>query len=124
MENETDKFAFEDLKVWQEAVAYNVAILELSEELSQKKRHFRILKQLEASSLSVAQNIAEGKGRRSKKEFIQYCYIARGSLYESVTILVSLHKAHMISASTLSERKTQSIRIAKMINALINSLNA
>lgn len=65
MEKETDRFAFEDLKVWQEAVSYNVVILRLTETLSKKKSHYRILEQLESSSLSVAQNIAEGKGQHT-----------------------------------------------------------
>ena len=37
--------------------------------------HYRLLEQIESSSTSVSMNLAEGKGRYSKKEFIQYCYI-------------------------------------------------
>ena len=40
---------------------------------------------MEAAVTSVPQNIAEGKGRQYKKEFIQYLYIAEGSLFEVLT---------------------------------------
>ena len=43
--------------------------------------HLRITEQTEAAASSVAANIAEGKGRYSRKEFKQYLCISRGSLY-------------------------------------------
>jgi len=46
-----------------------------------------LLEQIEASSASVSMNLAEGKGRFLQKEFIQYCYIVRGFLYETMTLL-------------------------------------
>jgi len=41
---------------------------------------------MEAAVCSVAQNIAEGKGRQYKKEFIQFLYISEGSLFETLTL--------------------------------------
>ncbi|MBI5605158.1 MAG: four helix bundle protein [Deltaproteobacteria bacterium] len=41
--------------------------------------------------------IAEGKGRFSKKEFVQYLYIARGSLYETMTLLEIFKRRNWIS---------------------------
>jgi hypothetical protein len=42
-------------------------------------------------------NIAEGKGRFSKKEFVQFLYISRGSLYETMTLLEILQRRNWIS---------------------------
>jgi four helix bundle protein len=81
------RFSFEGLEVWQKAVEFAKAVIETAEGIKTDKKHFRLIEQLEAASSSVALNIAEGKGRYSQKEFIQFLYIARGSLYETITML-------------------------------------
>jgi len=60
-------------------------ILLLLEQFPENK-HFRLISQMESAVVSVAQNIAEGKGRQYKKEFIQFLYIAQGSIFEVVTL--------------------------------------
>ena len=67
-------------------------------------------------------NLAEGKGRYSKKEFIQYCYIARGSLYETMTLLVIFKRINWISESEYSNLETNGKEIVAMIMGLIKSL--
>jgi four helix bundle protein len=68
-------FPFERLDVWQLTVDLAESILALLEKLPQNK-HIRLISQMEAAVTSPAQNIAEGKGRQYKKEFIQFLYIA------------------------------------------------
>jgi len=70
---------FEDLEVWCKAVEFAKGVIELAESVETDRKHFRLIEQLEASSTSIALNIAEGKGRYSKKEFVQFLYIARNS---------------------------------------------
>jgi four helix bundle protein len=65
------KFGFEDLAVWQKAVEFSNKVINLVEDVETNRKHFRLIEQSEASSSSIALNIAEGKGRYSKKEFIQ-----------------------------------------------------
>ena len=72
------RFAYEDLDVWNRAVDFAVIVIDTVENISTDRRHYRLLEQIECSSTSVAMNLAEGKGRFSQKEFVQYCYIARG----------------------------------------------
>ena len=79
--------AYKDLEVWQRAVQFAVDVIDLVESISTGRKHYRLFEQIEASSSSVPMNIAEGKGRFSKKEFTQYLYISRGSLYETLTVL-------------------------------------
>jgi four helix bundle protein len=64
-------FPFEKLDVWKIAVDLAEYILDLLEKLPQNK-HIRLIGQIESAAVSVPQNIAEGKGRQYKKEFIQF----------------------------------------------------
>ena len=70
-----------------------------------------------------AVDFAEGKGRNSKKEFIQYLYIARGSLYETITLATIFHTRKWISDDTYQIIENKSFEIASMIKGLINSIS-
>ncbi len=78
-------FPFEKLEVWKSAVELANYVLKLLEEFP-KNKHLRLIDQMEAAVSSISQNIAEGKGRQYKKEFIQFLYIALGSLFEVMTL--------------------------------------
>ena len=117
------KFGYEDLEVWNKAVEFAVQVIDTVEKISTDRKHYRLLEQIESSSTSVAMNIAEGKGRYSKKEFSHYCYIARGSLYETMTLLEIFRRVKWISDKDYEETVPKGIEIASMIMGLINSLN-
>ncbi len=85
------------------------------------RRHYRIIENCESAAVSIASNIAEGNGRHSTKEYIHFLYIARGSLYESVTQLIIFFKSAWISEADLHELKMLATEIAKMISSLINA---
>lgn len=116
------KFAYEDLDVWNKAVDFAVKVIDIVDAINTSRKHFRLLEQIEASSASISANIAEGKGRFSKKEFVQYCYIARGSLYETLTFLEIFKRKGWISVTVLSSLRKEAISIASMIKGLINSI--
>ena len=117
------RFGYEDLEVWKRAVDFAVQVIDAVENISADRKHYRLLEQIEASSTSIAMNLAEGKGRFSQKEFIQYCYIARGSLYETITLLEIFKLKTWISEETFSSLKSEGIEIASMIKGLINAIN-
>jgi len=116
------KFGYENLEVWNRAVDFAVRVIDLVETINTGRKHYRLFEQIEASSTSVSMNLAEGKGRFSQKEFVQYCYIARGSLYETMTLLEIFKRKGWISAEEFSSLKSEGIEIASMIKGLINSL--
>jgi four helix bundle protein len=116
------KFSFEDLEVWRKAVEFAKGVIELAESVETDRKHFRLIEQLEACSTSVALNIAEGKGRYSKKEFVQFLYIARGSLYETITLLIIFNQSNWISESQLDEAKASGEEIGKMLSSMITSI--
>ncbi len=116
------KFSFEDSEVWQKAVEFANSIIALAEQIHTDRKHFRLIEQLESASTSIAMNIAEGKGRYSKKEFIQFLYIARGSLYETITLLVIFHRNKWISDNQFEEIKEFGDEIGKMLSSSFNSI--
>jgi len=79
------KKVLDRLLVWQKSLDFANIIIELTENLDTNKKHFRLIDQIEAASMSVPMNIAEGKGRYSIKEFKHFLMIARGSLFETMT---------------------------------------
>ncbi len=116
------KFSFEDLDVWQKAVDFAVSVIDIVEILNSDRNHYRLIEQIESSVTSISVNIAEGKGRNSKKEFIQYLYIARGSLFETITFLIIFHKKKWITNSKLNDLRIEGDIIGKQLSSLINSI--
>ena len=119
---DNDRFSFEDLEIWQEAIDFADQCLEITERISTQKKHYRLIEQMEAASTSVMLNIAEGKGRFSKKEFVHFLYISRGSLFETVALLILFKKRKWIKENELKRLKGDASRLGKRISSLINSI--
>ena len=117
-------FAFEDLLVWQKSIDFAEAVIKEIDRFDAPRKHFRIIEQLEAAAISVSSNIAEGKGRFSKKEFIHYLYVARGSLFETISLLILIRRIKWIKESALDDLKLLGEEIAKMLNSLIKSIKS
>jgi four helix bundle protein len=73
--------------VWQRAIQLTVAIYKLTASFPESER-FGLTNQLRRASVSVASNIAEGYGRSTSGEYIQFLGDARGSNCEVQTQLV------------------------------------
>ncbi len=115
-------FSFQDLKVWQKAVLFAEKVIRTVDKLQTPRKHYRLIEQLESAATSVAMNIAEGKGRQTTKEFIQFLFIARGSLFEVVTLLIIFQRLNWIKKETVMEFEQMAEEITKMINSLIKSM--
>ena len=119
---EGTRFGYEDLEVWQKAIDWASGIVSMCNDLETDRKHFRLIEQLESASSSVAMNIAEGKGRYSKKEFVQFLYVARGSLYETLTLLELFLRQGWLSSNRHSDLKQEGKEIVKMLNSLARSI--
>ena len=109
-----------DLKVWQEAVNLVVVIYEISENFPSKEI-YGLTSQIRRASVSVPSNIAEGAGRKGKKEFARFLYIALGSLSEVETQLeIAYRLKYLNEAETITQRI---YFIRKMLSNLIKSLD-
>ncbi len=114
--------SYKDLIVWQKGIEFSIQVIDLAERLGQSKRHFRLIEQLEAAVTSIPMNIAEGKGRNSTKEYMHFLMIARGSLYETMTLLEIFRLKNWISQEEYLSLEQKSDEIGKMINGLYRKL--
>ena len=115
-------FKFEELDVYQRALNFAVSVINAVDRMETPRKHYRLIEQLESSSSSVSLNISEGKGRYSKKEFRQFLYISRGSLYETVTMLQILRKLNWLEEDPYKELYREAEEINKMLSGLIKSI--
>ena len=115
-------FSFKKLKVWQKAVDFATNVIRALEDLETPRKHYRLIEQLEAACTSVAMNIAEGKGRQTTKEFIQFLFIARGSLFEVITLLIVLRNLNWLSPEQVDSFQAEVEEITKMLNTMIKAM--
>lgn len=87
-----------------------------------ENRHFRLISQMESAAVSIAQNIAEGKGRQYKKEFIQFLYIAQGSIFEVVTLTEIFRRKKLFKEEDAFQIRDMCEQIDRKLNGLINAL--
>jgi len=113
---------FEDLNVWQEArtLANDVYKLILSNDAI---RDYPLKDQLNKSSGSTMDNIAEGFDRRGNKEFRQFLSVSHGSNGEAKSQIYRAFDREYITKEQLDELLKRIENISKMINGLINYLN-
>ena len=113
---------YKDLLVWQKAMEFANAVINLAGNLETPQKHYRLIEQLESAVTSIPMNIAEGKGRISQKEFVHFLYIARGSLYETLTLLELFHMRQWIDAAIHQELEARGEEIGRMLNGLVASV--
>ena len=114
-------FPFEKPEVWHNAVELADYIFKLMESFPSNK-HFRLINQMEGAVSSVAQNIAEGKGRQYKREFIQFLYIAEGSLFEVLTLTELMRRNELIATPEAQIIRSKAEIIDRKLHGLVNSL--
>ena len=107
--------------MWHNAVELADYIFKLMESFPSNK-HFRLINQMEGAVSSVAQNIAEGKGRQYKREFIQFLYIAEGSLFEVLTLTELMRRNELIATPEAQMIRNKAEIIDRKLHGLINSL--
>lgn len=112
---------YKELKVWQKAVDFSVAVYRVTESFP-KSELYGITAQIRKCAVSVASNIAEGSERNSDKEFARFLNIAKGSLAECETQCVISLKLGFLSEADYTIIHSMMAEIGKMLNGLSNKL--
>jgi four helix bundle protein len=113
---------FEELEIWKNARMLCVKIRDLSIN-SQLSKEFSLKDQILRSSGSVMDNIAEGFERHSKKEFIQFLYVAKGSLGETRSQIYRCYDAKLFSEEQYSLLINDCLNLSAQIKKFINYLS-
>ena len=113
--------SYKDLRVWREAMHLAETLYAATEHFPQHET-YGLRNQMRRAAVSVASNIAEGKGHRSDLEFGHFLFHARGSLLELETQIVLAARLKYLKCDTEEELLKVTTSVAKSLNALINAL--
>jgi len=121
MDEEQSVKSFRDLIVWHRSTQLCVAIYELTRSFP-KEETFGLSSQLRRAAVSISSNIAEGSGRQSSGEFVQFLGMARGSNLEVQTQLYIAGQLGPGTPEKLVQCDALSVEVAKMLGPLIDSI--
>lgn len=110
-----------DLEVWKRSVELVKTIYELTKSFP-KEELYGITNQIRRSAVSIPSNIAEGAARNYNKEFIQFLYIALGSIAELETQIIISEKLSFLSKDYSENIQSELIEIKNMTLGLIKYL--
>lgn len=110
-----------DLKVWQISVDLVETVYRLTRNWPNHEL-YGLVSQARRASVSVPANIAEGAGRRSTGEFIQFVGIARGSLAELETLVVVAARLGYLEESVSDHLLSDIAEVGRMLTGLMQSL--
>jgi len=114
-------YRFEDLEIWQEARELCKSVRELTKR-KEFSKDFKLCSQINSSSGSIMDNVAEGYERDGNKEFIQFLSIAKGSNGETRSQAYRSFDAGFISEEELRYILTRTESIKGKLNSLIKYL--
>ena len=115
------RFRFQDLKIWQLAIEIANELFDVADDLEQKKL-YRFADQLKGAGMSMSNNIAEGSGSSSKKDFKQFLNIARRSAFENANILILLKRRDLITEKELEKLLDKLDHLCRQITNFQSSL--
>jgi four helix bundle protein len=115
------KFRFQDFEIWQFGMELSDELLDIADELESKKL-YRFAEQLRGAAMSITNNIAEGSGSSSNKDFSNFLNIARRSTFENANILIILNRRKIIEDDKLNILLSKLDRECRMITGFKKAL--
>jgi four helix bundle protein len=109
-----EDFRFEQLDIWKESIEVSDILFDYADK-ADEKRLFKFAEQLRAATMSVSNNIAEGSGSFSDKEFASFLNISRRSLFECANILFIFERRKIIDTTERKSIYTNLISLSKKI---------
>nr|HNI32957.1 four helix bundle protein [Chitinophagales bacterium] len=120
MDKTTKITSYKDLIVWQKSIDFVSYIYGITSQFPSAEK-FNLTSQINRAVISIPVNIAEGFGRESSKNYIQFLKISRGSLYEVDTLFIISKNLEYITTEVYSQTTLFINEISKLLNGLIKS---
>jgi four helix bundle protein len=109
-----EDFRFEQLDIWKEAIQISDVLFDHADK-AEEKRFFKFAEQLRSAAMSISNNIAEGSGSFSEKEFACFLNISRRSIFECANILHIYLRRNIISSEEKKQMYSQLLILSKKI---------
>src|SRR5215467_10797796 len=112
---------YRDLIVWRKAMNLALEIYKLTDRLPDAEK-YGLVSQLRRASVSIPSNIAEGKGRATDRDLLQFLACARGSVYELQTQLEIAGALGYASPASVRELTSNAAEVGRLLNGLITKM--
>lgn len=109
---------YKDLEVWKEGRKLVKVIYDVTNEFPESEK-YALVSQVKRASVSIVSNIAEGTGRNTHKDTLQFLYISKGSVYELETQLYLAFDLGFISNNMLANALERLSKVRKLLIGLI-----
>jgi len=113
--------SYRDLLVWQKGIDLVVIAYKATAGFP-KSEMYGLISQIRRAATSIPANIAEGYGRGSRKEYLQFLQIAQGSLKELETHFIVSEKLLYLTAAQTERLLTKTGELGRMLGSLIRKL--
>lgn len=113
--------SYKDLVVWQKGIELVNEIYVVTRKFP-KEEMFGLTNQLRRAVISIPANIAEGWGRSSTKNYVQFIKISLGSLFELETLIIISKDQNYLEEEIMNKISVEIKEIGKMLNKLIRNL--
>lgn len=110
--------SYQELIVWQKSIELVEQIYKLTS-MFPKEEVFGITSQIRRAAVSMPSNIAEGYGRRSHNEYLQFFAIAYGSSLEVETQLIIAKKLKLAEEVKFKQSENLLLEVEKMLYTMI-----
>ena len=116
-----EDFRFEQLDIWKEANKISDILFNYADK-ADEKRLYKFGEQLRAAAMSISNNIAEGSGSFSDKDFANFLNISRRSVFECANILHIFQRRKIITSEERINIYPELITLSKKITNFRKSL--
>src|SRR5213593_675266 len=113
--------SYRDLVAWQKAMALVTEVYRVTESFPRREM-YGLTRQVRDAAVSAPSNIAEGKGRKTKKDYVSFLYRARGSLLETETQLEVGRNLGFLSPDEFTRVLSIAQEAGRVLNGLISDI--
>ena len=113
--------SYKDLIVWQKAISFVSDVYAITKTFPNEEK-FGLVNQLNRAVVSIPSNIAEGWGRESSKNYLQFLRISRGSLMEVETLMIISKNLNYINDNNFKHIIEQLEEVSKILQGLIKGV--
>ena len=113
--------SYRELVAWQKAMDLVEAVYR-STACFPKEEIYGLTSQVRRSAVSIPSNVAEGQGRASTRDFLNFLSIAAGSLCEMETQLLLAQRLHYLPSTAVADLLDHSAEVGRLLHGLRRAL--